>query len=229
MPRRWRVDGLFCHVYNRAAAKLTLFRNAADYRWFLGLLRRTKQDLAPSARLYGYCVMPNHWHFIICADTTPALSQFMRYLTRRHAVSFIADHPERSGAIYQGRFKCVPVQDGEHLSTLLRYVDRNPLQAGLVPRAEQWLWSSTLGHAGLEDDPLLDVLPPCYFTDWLARLNQTAASDALAEAALKRNEPIGERDWIAKLSADWTDRRPKGRPRRDQPGKINRDEFIVSS
>jgi len=224
MPRRWCVDGKICHVFNRAAAKLPVFKTSADFRAFLEILARTKGQAHPAIRLYGYCVMPTHWHLIICADTTPALSQFMRHLTRRHAVAYLADHPERSGAVYQGRFKCVPVQDGDHLRTLLLYVDRNPLKAKLVKSAEEWLWSSVHHHAGLMNDPLLDIdrLPPC--DDWLTQVNHTESVDDLAEAALKRNLPIGDPEWVATLSREWNDlRRPPGRP-----GKLNREELSVT-
>ena len=215
---------MICHVYNRAAAKLPLFKNAHDYRGFLAILERTKQEAA-AIRLHGYCVMPNHWHLIICADTTPALSQFMRHLTRRHAVAYLAAHPERSGAIYQGRFQCVPVQDGAHLATALLYVDRNPLKAKFVDRAEDWLWSSVLGHAGVVADALLDPLAATEFRDWLTRVNMLDPVDDLTESALKRNQPLGDPGWVAGLSRDWNvGRRPKGRP-----GKIIREEFRIVS
>ena len=211
MPRRWRVDGLICHVYNRAAAKLPLFENARDYGLFLEILRATKSDFSESIRLFGYCVMPNHWHFIICPQTTEALSQFMRCLTRGHALAFLANHPSRSGAVYQGRFRSVPVQDGEYLRTLLLYVDRNPLKARLVSRAEHWLWSSAIGHAGIENDPLLDPLPAGILTDWVWRMNQLGPPDSILEAALRRNAPVGESEWIASLSREWADARGRGR------------------
>lgn len=220
MPRRSSVDGLICHVYNRAAAKLPLFKTADDYRRFLHLLQGAKHESGPVIKVLGYCVMPTHWHLIICPQTTRALSHFMQHLTRRHAIAYIAEHPERSGAIYQGRFRSVPVQDGFHLSTLLLYVDRNPLKAKFVKRAEDWLWSSVLGHAGLENDPLLDPLPGAPFADWLTRVNTLDATDALAESALKRNLPLGEPEWVAGLSREGNDLpRPKRRP-----GKINREE-----
>lgn len=225
MPRRWSVDGKVCHVYNRAAAKLPLFKSAADYRGFLKILESATLDARPTIRLYGYCLMPNHWHLIICPETTSAMSQFMRHLTRRHAVCFLADHPERSGAVYQGRFKCVPVQDGEHLRTLLLYVDRNPLKAGFVRAAEAWPWSSVVHHAGLADDPLLDPLPPKTCDDWLAQVNRRGPIDDLTKAALKRNLPVGDPQWIESLSRDWNVlRRPRGRP-----GKINREELSVEN
>jgi putative transposase len=215
MPRRRRVDGVICHVFNRAAAKLRLFETSHDYRAFLAILLRTKQQSVPPLSVYGYCVMPNHWHLIICAPTTSALSHFMRLLTHRHAVSYIAAHPERSGAIYQGRFKCVPVQDGCHLSRLLLYVDRNPLRAKLVGRCEDWLWSSVVGHAGIESDPLLDELPPGTCGDWLNQVNGLDHGDAITRASLERGLPIGEPEWVAALSAEWSIlRRPRGRPPR---------------
>lgn len=225
MPRRWCVDGKTCHVFNRAAAKIPVFKTGAEYRAFLEILRRTKGEAHPAIRLYGYCVMPTHWHLIICADTTAALSQFMRHLTRRHAVAYLAEHPERSGAVYQGRFRCVPVQDGHHLRTLLLYVDRNPLKARLVKSAEEWLWSSVHHHAGLADDPLLDVDKGSVSENWLSRVNRAESADDLAEAALKRNLPIGDPEWVASLSREWNElRRPPGRP-----GKLNREELSVQN
>lgn len=213
MPRRSRVDGVICHVYNRAAAKLRLFETPHDYRAFLQILLRTKQESLPAVNLYGYSVMPNHWHLVICAPTTPALSHFMRLATHRHAVSYIAAHPERSGAIYQGRFKCVPVQDGPHLLRLLVYVDRNAWRAKLVGRCQDWLWSSVLGHAGLENDPLLDALPAGTCENWLDRLDGTDQGDGLTGAALRRGLPIGDEEWVSTLSAEWNLlRRPRGRP-----------------
>lgn len=220
MPRRWPVDRTICHVYNRAAGRLRLFKTASDYRCFLGILLKTKRQF-PSLKLYGYCVMPNHWHLVICVPSTTDLSEFMKYLTHRHAVAHIAGHRERSGAIYQGRFKCVPVQDGEHLTTLLLYVDRNPLRARLVERAEDWLWSSTIGHAGLERDGLLEDLPAGIFEGWLDLVNRLDARDAAITEAVRRRQPIGSASWQALLSPEWKEqRRPRGRPR-----KISRAEL----
>lgn len=220
MPRRWPVDGTICHVYNRAAGKLRLFPSERDYRAFLGILFRTKQE-CPSIKIHGYCVMPNHWHLIISVHATPALSHFMRLLTHRHAVAHIAAYPQRSGAIYQGRFQCVPVQDNHHLQNLLLYVDRNPLRARLVSRAEDWLWGSAIGHAGLEDDPLLDPLRKASFENWIGRVNQTDPQDEAIRTALRKRVPLGDADWLGRLGPEWNEqRRPRGRPR-----KISRVEF----
>ena len=137
----------------------------------------------------------------------------MQRLTRAHALAFLEDHPERSGAIYQGRFRSVPIQDGYHLSTVLLYVDRNPLKARLVDRAEAWLWSSALGHARLENDALLDEAPGVDLSDWLIRLNEDGSPDTLAELALKKNVAVGDPEWVKRLAPEWGVRRqPVGRP-----------------
>jgi putative transposase len=214
MPRRWRVDGQICHVYNRAAAKLAFMRNADDYRAFLRILASSKAQTKDRIKLFGYCLMPNHWHFIICPATTHDMSQFMRHLTRRHALSFLRANPERSGAVYQGRFGCVPVQDDHHLRTALLYVDRNPFRAKLVPSAEAWLWSSALHHVGEVDDPLLDPLPQGLFRDWLTDVNRVDPSDALVRSSVRRGLPIGDDQWRARLSEDW---RQRLKPRRGAP------------
>jgi len=78
-----------------------------------------------------------------------------------------------------------------------------------------------VGHAGLENDALLDPLPGGVFGDWLSRVNSLDATDVLAEAALKRNVPLGEPEWIATLGQDWNERRR----RKGRPGKINREEL----
>lgn len=197
-----------------------MFHSGHDYRRFLAILASIKMAMQADIRLHGYCVMPNHWHLIICPRTTQALSQFMQRLTRAHALAYLADHPERSGAIYQGRYRCCPVQHGYHLTNVLLYVDRNPLKARLVTKAEDWLWSSMIGHAGLVDDPLLDPLT-ADFSDWCARVNGSDETDTLAERALKRNEPLGESAWISSLPGEW--RRRVGRPPKRSSTGVNRE------
>lgn len=179
--------------------------------------------LEGAVRIHGYCLMPNHWHLIICAESTRQMSKFMHRVSSLHARSYLGDHPERSGAIYQGRYKAVPVQSGPHLRTLLLYVDRNPLRAGMVPRVEDWLWSSAVHHAGLENDALIDDLPDWPLDDWLTQANTLASADDLTRMALTAGRPIGHADWISGLRAEWNVlKKPRGRP-----GKLSRVQLSV--
>ena len=150
MPRRPRIcPAKTCfHVLNRAVARLTLFEKAEDYEAFERVLVEAvaKEGLP----IFAYTVMPNHWHFVVRPETDSQLSDFFRWLT--HTMRWHAHyHTEGTGHLYQGRFKTFPVQDDDHLRTLLRYVERNPLRASLVENAEDWkygsLWRRVHGKA----------------------------------------------------------------------------------
>jgi putative transposase len=90
-------------------------------------------------RLLAYCLMPNHFHLLLWPREDGDLSTFMRWLTTTHTQRWHAhDRTARSGHLYQGRYKSFPVQSGEHLLTVCRYVERNAPRANLIQRAEEW-------------------------------------------------------------------------------------------
>jgi putative transposase len=146
MPRRPRraPGGYVYHALNRAAGKhRELFAKPADYAAFERILAETQQRV-PGVRLLAYCLMPTHWHLVLWPRRDGELSRFMRLLTVTHAQRLHAHrHTAGTGPIYQGRFKSFPVEaDDRHFLLLCRYVERNALNAELVRRAENWLWSS---------------------------------------------------------------------------------------
>src|SRR6266404_7171415 len=139
MPRRLRMaaGGYVYHVLNRAVGRATLFRKAGDYAAFEQVLRQAK-DWQPM-RLLAYCVMPNHWHLVLWPRHDGDLSEFLRWLTVTHTQRWHAHrHTAGTGPLYQGRFKSFPVQADEHLLAVCRYVERNPLRACLVRKAQDW-------------------------------------------------------------------------------------------
>jgi hypothetical protein len=87
--------------------------------------------------------MPTHWHLVLWPARDGELTAFCRWLTHTHTMRWHAHyHTAGTGHLYQGRFKAFVVESDEHLATVCRYVERNPLRANLVVRAEQWRWSS---------------------------------------------------------------------------------------
>jgi putative transposase len=93
--------------------------------------------------VFSYTVMPNHWHFVIRPETNCQLSDFFRWLTHMHTMRWHAHyHTEGTGYPYGGRFKTFPIEEDEHLLAVLRYVERNPVRAGLVEKAEDWQYGS---------------------------------------------------------------------------------------
>jgi putative transposase len=118
-----------------------VFEDAQAYRSFMRALQEGQERT--SIRLLAYCVMPNHWHFVLWPKADGELTRFLRWLTHTHTMRWHAQHhTSGTGHLYQGRFKAFPVQSDEHLLAVLRYVERNAVRANLVKRAEDWTWSS---------------------------------------------------------------------------------------
>lgn len=127
--------GLVYHVLNRANGRLPIFEKNEDYEAFERVLAQAVQRV--DIRLLAYCVMPNHWHLVLWPRVDGDLSRFVGWLTLTHTQRWHAHrHTTGSGHLYQGRFKSFPVQTDEHFLAVCRYVERNPLRAGLVSRAE---------------------------------------------------------------------------------------------
>jgi len=197
MPRRPRVStaGLFFHVVNRAAKRSTLFETADDYAAFEGVLSSAVARHRVS--LYAYCVMPNHWHLLLSANIDGALSRFMHWLTTTHARRWQVHRGlEGQGAVYQGRFKAIPIGDDHHFLWVCRYVERNPLRAALVKRAEDWPWSSLWGRDN-HTSPFLAPWPVSCPDNWTALVQQpqTEAEERAFQDAVAHGQPFGEEDW----------------------------------
>jgi putative transposase len=128
-------------VFNRGNDKRQLFPQTADYRRFLALLRDAPR--ACDNRLLAYCLMPNHWHLTVMPRDMGALSAYLQWVTGTHGQHWRRGHvPRVPGHVYQGRFRSVPILTDQHLLTTLRYVEANPVRAGLVSSAREWPWSS---------------------------------------------------------------------------------------
>ena len=224
MPRRARSirGGLVYHVLNRANARATLFLKEDDYLAFERILDDAFRRVP--LRILGYCVMPNHWHMVVWPreGQDHEVSEFLRWLTVTHAQRLHAHHDTSgSGHVYQGRFKSFPVESDEHLYTVLRYVERNPLRANLVARAQDWRWSS-LGRYKEGDDKarsMLCVWPIPRPRDWTSRVNRADGSKELQaiRRSVQRGQPYGSEVWceriVERLGLESTIR-PRGRPRK---------------
>jgi putative transposase len=129
-------------------------------------------------------------------------------------------HYGTTGHVWQGRFKAFPVQEDDHLITVLRYIERNPLRAELVARSEDWKWSSLPGW--LRGDPLLwrgEV--PVRDERWLERVNEPLSTGDLHRLRLsvERGRPYGDESWTKetarRLGLEST-LRSRGRPKKSQ-------------
>ena len=143
-------------MINRGNARAEVFHKPEDYAAFLKLMQDAHERL-PMRRL-AWCVMPNHFHLVLWPHHDGDLSTWMQWLLTAHVRRY-HHHYRGSGHVWQGRFKAFPIEEDEHLWTVLRYVERNALRANLVRRAEQWTWSSAAALAGGPYAAMLDAGP----------------------------------------------------------------------
>ena len=141
----------------------------------------------------------------------------MRWLTVTHTQRWHAHHETQdTGPLYQGRFKSFPIAEDEHLLTVIRYVERNPLRAGLVRSAAKWRWSS-LGQTRLDVPVPLADGPRARPENWTAWVDepQTEAEVAALRNCVLRGAPFGDESW-QKRTADrlglHSSLQPLGRP-----------------
>ena len=223
MPRTARCapGGLVYHALNRAVARLPLFEKEGDYEAFERVMAEAMEK--HPTRVLAYCLLPNHWHFVIWPREDAELTGFLRWLTDTHTMRWHAHHKTGgTGHLYQGRFKSFPVQTDEHFYTLMRYVERNALRARLVKRAAQWRWSSVWrresGDAGSR--ALLSRWPLPLPADWLDILHRPQSEEELraVREALRRGCPFGGQRWqkntAVRLGLEFT-LRPRGRPKKE--------------
>jgi putative transposase len=225
MPRRPRnaPGGFVYHVLNRAAARQTLFQKDGDYQTFERVFAEALEK--HPMRVLAYCVMPNHWHFVLWPERDGDLTAFMNWLTLTHTMRWHAHyHTSGSGHLYQGRFKSFPIETDEHLYTVLRYVERNPLRAQFVERAEQWQWSSLYLRASGDArvTSLLHAWPLPMPEGWTELVNeaQTEAELARVRRSVKRASPFGTPQWqqqAAQTMGLEATLRPLGRPKKKKP------------
>ena len=202
MPRTARasVDGLVYHALNRGNRRETVFHKPADFEAFVEAMidsrRRVPVDLV------GYCLMPNHFHIVLRPHGDGDLGRWMQWLLTAHARRYHR-HYGTTGHVWQGRFKAFPIQDDDHLTTVLRYVERNPLRAELVARAEHWRWSSLPGW--LSGDPLLWRGPPTPRDPaWLERVNEALSVGDLQRLrhSVQRGRPFGNEAWTRQTALE---------------------------
>jgi putative transposase len=200
MPRIARVvvPGYPHHVTQRGNRRLRTFFCEEDYQAYIDLMREWCSRCA--VEVWAYCLMPNHVHLIAVPGTGTALrcaiGEAHRRYTRR--VNF---RQRWRGHLWQGRFASF-VLDDYYLLAATRYVEMNPVRAGLVDRPEAYRWSSAAAHLTARNDGLAKVAPLLEIVgNWKQFLSEpTREQDG---PRLQRHErtgrPLGVPEFVAKL------------------------------
>ena len=195
MPRRPRIcpANTCFHVLNRAVARLPLFEKLEDYEAFERVLEEAFER--ESLPIYSYCIMPNHWHFVVCPETKNQLTDFFRWLTHTHTIRWHAHHhTEGTG---------------------------HPVRANLCQHAEDWKYGSAgrKKSGDTNQQKILSTWPIPRPRSWLAYVN-AAQSESELEAIRRsviRGTAYGSETWATQSAARLQLKhtlRPKGRPKK---------------
>lgn len=154
MPRfpRLVVPGFPHHVTQRGVRRQSTFFDEADFRAYLRLAAELRDSSAID--IWAYCLMPNHMHAVVVPAAEDSLSSYFGALHQRYAKRTNARH-EWAGHLWQKRFFSA-VMDESHTISAMRYVEMNPVRAGLCKRPEDWPWSSARGNLKIAPDSLID-------------------------------------------------------------------------
>jgi putative transposase len=216
MPRtaRGSVGGYCYHALNRGNGRAQVFHDDEDYHAFVALLRQACAHVP--MRLIGYCVMPNHFHLVLWPIGDGDLSSWMQWLLTTHVHGYRKRY-RGSGHVWQGRFKAFPISEDDHLLTVLRYVERNPVRADLVARAEDWRWSSLPVWLQPPLLPWLDAGPVPRHAGWLEHVQapHTELELAALRRSVERGAPYGTADWVERTAKQLgleSSLHPTGRP-----------------
>ncbi len=203
MPRFARAIAVGCahHITQRGTNREPVFFTNGDREVYLDWLKTSARQA--QLRILAYCLMPNHIHLIAIPDESDSIAVALRRAHGRYAI-YLNSRRGRTGHLWQNRYYSCALE-GAHLSTAFRYVERNPLRAGLAQQIEEYPWSSAAAHlSGHDPRSILDM---SFWNDggasesWrslLASPEELSAVRMLQQATFT-GRPIGSEGFIDQL------------------------------
>lgn len=193
MPRRSRQEsstGCY-HLINRGVTRKPIFHKDEDCGRYLSLADEYAQALG--THIYHYCLMPNHTHWLVYSPEIRLLSQWAHFVQRRYAYHYCRAY-HWAGSLFQGRYRCVPIESPAQLLECGRYIERNPLRAGLVKNIQEYRYHSAHFYGWDGEDKLITPSP-----EYEALSNQPSKRSAcyreyLLQDRLYENEYAGDLD-----------------------------------
>jgi putative transposase len=165
------LPGVALHVIQRGNNRNACFAGDADYLTYLAHLRYLSRKY--QCELHAYCLMTNHVHLLLTPQESEGCSLLMRDLGRSYVRYFNRRH-DRTGTLWEGRFRSCMVESAAYVLACYRYIELNPVRAGMVDHPSAYPWSSHAVNAGMRADPA--VLPHSEFTALAADNEKLRAS-----------------------------------------------------
>lgn len=223
MARIARViaPGLPHYLTQRGNRSQRTFFSQDDYQAYVDLL--SERCKTYRVRIWAWCLMPNHVHIIAVPKTEDGLRLAIGK-THRHYSRRVNFRKGWRGHLWQGRFASFPM-DKTYLWEAARYIELNPLRAGLVERPEDWPWSSARSRIMDEADPLLSATSPFEagteeFADWREFLDHGAPDEQVVQKLQmheRTGRPLGGKAFLKslskKLNRDLLPKRPGPKPK----------------
>lgn len=209
------------HIYNRSNGKIPIFKSREDSIYFINLLK--KYSLRFGLKIYHWVIMPNHYHLLLELEAPKRISKIMAGLSKAYSCYH---HKVYStvGFLWQGRFKLQPVQKDDYLVACGRYIERNPVRAGMVNKSYEYSYSSAKYYCLGENDGIT-VEDPMFLT---FGTNLTSRRNTYIEFLRKFDgekeklfnnleQPVGNEEFLKRLTREngrFTCIR-RGRPRKE--------------
>ena len=194
MPRGPRLlyDGAVYHIINRGHNRQILFKDSYDYEKLRVITKTYKEKY--KFKLFNYCLMINHFHLLIRVREGRNLPKIMQSISQAYAKY----HKRRYGNIgylFQGRYKSLLIKEDSYLSECARYIERNPLRAGIVQELSDYSWSSYNYYANGKNDDIIDTNPAYHWfgktpqerqVNYKAYVETTRPYEELMDKAIRR-------------------------------------------
>jgi putative transposase len=200
---------------------MAIFATDEDRQTYLQLL--AEFTAWQGVQVWAWCLMTNHVHLVLVPTQEAALARAIGETHRRYT-RYVNFRDGVRGHLFQERFHSFPIQEDRHLLAVVRYVEQNPVRAGLVERAEDHPWSSARYHVTGQPDRLIQASPiGNMVSDWRQFLCTEEEHLESIRRHVRTGRPWGTTDWIwaveQQLGRPLLPRRggwPKGRPRNDR-------------
>lgn len=210
------------HVTQRGVRKSVIFECDEDKRVYLLLLKKFSDK--HGLKILAYCLMSNHIHLIAVPIETVSLAKTIRDAHSKYASYFNAKN-DVTGHLFQYRFFSCPM-DNQHTLNAVRYVERNPVEAGLVKKADEYPWSSAAAHTQDIDNPILDsdltrnLHLQISKKEWLKWLNRNKQVETILLCKhISAGIPLGGREFLTRIKKQYgarTELNKRGRPCKKQ-------------
>jgi putative transposase len=196
-------QSLVYHAFSRSNGRKVIFQEPNDLDYFKTLLY--KYNLRFDAKIYHWAIMLNHYHLVVEFEYPEVISKFMAGLHRAYSHYYHKQY-NAAGFLWQGRFKLQPIQKDLYLKNCGRYVERNPVRAGMVKEAGEYAYSSARFYCLGQEDGITQVSPD--FEDFgkstierqVAYKEFLRTFDSKEEAYFSNIElPCGDQDFLRRL------------------------------